>query len=193
MKNLKVDSYLSKPNKWHNEIEQLRNILLQCSLTEEFKWGKPCYSYNGTNTIIIIPLKEHCALSFFKGVLLKDTHQLLSQPGEHSQSGRWMKFVAVEEIKAIESILKNYIYEAIEIEKSGLKVVLKKISDHPIPVEFQELLDSDATIKSAFESLTPGRQRAYLLFFGAAKQSKTRLSRIEKCIPQILIGKGVND
>jgi uncharacterized protein YdeI (YjbR/CyaY-like superfamily) len=191
--NPKVDVHLSRAKKWQEEMEKLRMILLHCQLTEELKWGKPCYTFQKSNIIIIIGLKEYCALMFCKGVLLNDANGILVKPGENTQAGRWIKFTSVREIVEMEPILKAYIYEAIEVEKAGLKVNYKKTTEFIIPEEFQNQLDEIPALKTAFDALTPGRQRAYVLYFSAPKQSKTRESRVEKCMQQILNGKGLND
>jgi uncharacterized protein YdeI (YjbR/CyaY-like superfamily) len=191
--NAQVDVFLSKSEKWPEELERLRMICLDCGLTEELKWDQPCYTFHNRNIVIMGELKDHCALSFFKGALLYDAEGLLIKPGEHTQSGRWIKFNNVHEIIKLEPILKAYIYEAIEVEKAGLQVVLKTTADFIIPEEFQLKLDVSPALKTAFYALTPGRQRAYLLHFAAPKQSKTREARVEKYIPQILSGKGLND
>jgi uncharacterized protein YdeI (YjbR/CyaY-like superfamily) len=191
--NPKVDRYLRKSKKWQKELEKLRMIILDCQLTEELKWGKPCYTFQKSNIVIIIPLKEYCALMFCKGALLNDANGILIEPGENTQAGRWIKFTNVREIVEMETILKAYIYEAIEVEKAGLKVNYKKTSEFIIPEEFQNKLDEIPALKTAFDALTPGRQRAYILYFSAPKQSKTRESRVEKCMQQILNGKGLND
>jgi uncharacterized protein YdeI (YjbR/CyaY-like superfamily) len=191
--NPKVDVYLSKSKKWQEELEKLRMIILDCQLTEELKWGKPCYTFQKSNIVIIIPLKEHCALMFCKGALLKDANGILIKPGENTQAGRWIKFTSVREIVEMETILKAYIYEAIEVEKAGLKVNFKKTAEFIIPEEFQNKLNEIPALKTAFDALTPGRQRAYILYFSAPKQSKTRESRVEKCMQQILNGKGLDD
>jgi uncharacterized protein YdeI (YjbR/CyaY-like superfamily) len=188
-----VDGYFSKAKKWQKELKKLRRIILDCGLTEELKWYQPCYTFQKSNVAIIHGLKESCALAFFKGVLLNDANGILVKPGENTQSGRWIKFTSVREIVEMEAIVKAYIHEAIEVEKAGLKVTLKKTSDFIIAEEFQNHLDENPALKTAFEALTPGRQRAYLLHFSAPKQSKTRVSRVEKCMPQILNGKGLND
>jgi len=188
-----VDIFLSKAEKWQEEMEKLRSICLDCGLTEELKWGQPCYTLNNKNIVIIGELKDNCALSFFKGALLYDAEGILTAPGENTQSGRWVKFSSVKEIAEMEPILKAYIYEAIEVEKAGLNVILKTTADFPIPEEFQLKLDAIPALKTAFYALTPGRQRAYLLHFSAPKQSKTRSARVEQYIPQILSGKGLND
>ncbi len=191
--NPKVDRYLRKSKKWQEELEKLRMIILDCQLTEELKWGKPCYTFQKSNIVVIIPLKEYCALMFCKGALLNDANGILIKPGENTQSGRWIKFTNVREIVEMETILKAYIYEAIEVEKAGLKVNYKKTSEFIIPEEFQNKLDEIPALKTAFDALTPGRQRAYIFYFSAPKQSKTRESRVEKCMQQILNGKGLND
>ena len=186
----KVDIYLSKAKKWQEEMEQLRTIILDCGLTEELKWGKPCYTFQGSNIVIIQGFKEFCALLFCKGALLKDPNGVLKKFGW--QAARRIPFTKVREIGEMEPILKAYIYEAIEAEKAGLEVNLKK-NPEPIPEEFQNRLDKIPALKTAFDALTPGRQRGYILYFSGAKQSKTREARVEKCMPQILNGKGLND
>jgi uncharacterized protein YdeI (YjbR/CyaY-like superfamily) len=191
--NPKVDGYLRKAKTWREEMEKLREILLGCELSEELKWGKPCYTFQESNVIIIIGLKECCALMFCKGVLLKDANGILTKPGENTQAGRWIRFGNVREIIEMESVLKAYVREAIEVEKAGLKVNYKKVAEFPVPEEFQNKLDKTPALKRAFDALTPGRRKAYLLYFSAAKQSKTRESRIEKCMQQILNGKGLGD
>lgn len=185
--------YIKKGKKWQEEIKQLQAIVLDCHLTEELKWGWPCYSYQNKNIVLIHGFKEYCALLFMKGALLNDTHGILVQQTEHVQAARQIRFCNVQEIVELEPVLKAYIYEAIEVEKAGLKVHFRTTAEFPIPEEFQKKLNENPTLKTAFESLTPGRQRAYKLYFSAAKQSKTRESRIEKQIPQILSGKGLND
>ncbi len=191
--NPKVDGYLRKSKKWQEELEKLRMIILGCGLTEELKWGKPCYTFQKSNIVIIIGFKEYCALLFFKGALLNDANGILIKPGENTQAGRQIRFTNVREIVEMEAILKTYIYEAIEVEKAGLKVNFKKTTEFIIPEEFQNKLDEIPALKTAFDVLTPGRQRAYILYFSAPKQSKTRESRVEKCMQQILNGKGLND
>ena len=188
-----VDIFLSKAEKWQKEMEKLRYICLDCGLTEVWKWGQPCYTFNNRNIVIIGELKDNCVLSFFKGALLYDAEVILLKPGENSQSGRWIKFNNIQEIVEMDPILKAYIYEAIEVEKAGMKVILKTTADFNIPEEFQVKLDAIPALKTAFYTLTPGRQRAYLLHFSAPKQSKTRDARVDKYIPQILSGKGLND
>jgi uncharacterized protein YdeI (YjbR/CyaY-like superfamily) len=191
--NPKVDGYLSKAKKWQEEMEKLRLIILDCQLTEELKWGKPCYTFQQTNIVLIVGFKEYCALIFCKGALLNDAHGLLIKPGENTQAGRQIRFTNVREIVEMKSILKGYIFEAIEAEKAGLQVNYKKHTELIFPEEFQNKLDQIPALKTAFKALTPGRQRAYHLYFSAAKQSKTRESRVEKCMPRILQGKGLDD
>jgi uncharacterized protein YdeI (YjbR/CyaY-like superfamily) len=191
--NPKVDFYFDKNEKWFNEVAQLRKIVLDCQLTEELKWGVPCYIFEKTNVVLIHDFKEYCALLFVKGALLKDTHDILVQQTKNVQAARQIRFTNIQQIIKLEPILKAYIYQAIEVEKAGLKVPLKKTDEFNMPSEFQSKLEDDPELKKAFEALTPGRQRAYLLHFSAPKQSKTRESRIEKCSPQILLGKGLND
>src|SRR4051812_34481516 len=191
--NPEVDAFLAKAKKWQPEMEQLRKIILKAPLTEELKWGKPCYSFDNTNLLIIQPFKEYCALMFCKGALLKDADQLLVAPGENSQAARQIRFTSARQIKELSASVTRYISEAIAAEKAGLKVEYKKTSDFPVPEELQARLAEDAALKAAFHALTPGRQRGYLLHFAAAKQSQTRTARIEKCAPRILDGKGLND
>ena len=188
--NPKVDEYLRKAKKWREEMKKLRRISLDCGLAEELKWGKPCYTFQQSNIVIIQGFKEFCALLFCKGALLNDPNGILKKFGW--QAARRIPFTNVREIVEMEPILKAYIHEAIEAEKAGLKVTLKKIPE-PIPEELQNKLDEIAALKAAFEALMPGRQRGYILYFSGAKQSKTRESRVEKCMPQILNGKGLND
>ncbi|WP_068825473.1 DUF1801 domain-containing protein [Wenyingzhuangia fucanilytica] len=191
--NPKVDEYLNKLKKWQEELEILRAILIDCMLTEEFKWRVPCYTFNNKNVILLANFKDYCAISFLKGVLLKDTENLLISPGENSQSVKYLKFTNPQEIQKLTPIIKSYIYEAIEIEKAGLKVDLKKSTDFELVEELQEKLKENSKLNTAFNALTPGRKRAYNLFFSGAKQSKTRISRIEKYEERILNGKGIND
>ncbi|HTB52432.1 MAG TPA: DUF1801 domain-containing protein [Ferruginibacter sp.] len=191
--NPKVDFYFDKNKNWQKEIEQLRKIVLDCGLAEELKWGCPCYSFEKTNIVLIHVFKEYCALLFFKGALLKDTKHILIQQTANVQAARQIRFTNSKEINTLKAIIKAYIYEAIEVEKAGLKVTLKKTTEFNMPEEFQKTLNKNAHLKKAFNALTPGRQRAYLLYFSAPKQSKTRESRIEKSTPQILDGKGLND
>jgi len=191
--NPQVDVYLSKAKKWQEELEKLRMIILDCQLTEELRWGKPCYTFQKSNIVLIIGFKEYCALLFCKGVLLNDANGILIKPGENTQAARQIRFTNVREIVEMEPILRAYIYEAIEVEKAGLKVNFKKNTELIFPEEFQNKLDENPALKTAFDALTPGRQRAYNLYFSAPKQSKTRESRVEKCMQQILSGKGLND
>lgn len=189
----KVDEFLSKAKKWPKELAKLRAIALDCGLTEELKWYKPCYTFEDRNIAIIGEFKGYCAFMFFKGALLKDDRGILITQTENVQAGRQVRFTNVQQIANIEPILKAYINEAIAIEKAGLKINLKKTSDFAIAEEFQNKLDENPALKAAFDALTPGRQRAYLLHFTAPKQSKTRESRVEKCMPRILNGKGLDD
>ena len=191
--NPKVDFYFNKAEKWQEELEKLRIIILDCQLTEELKWGCPCYTYKNNNVVLIHGFKEYCAILFMKGALLHDTHGILIQQTENVQSARQIRFKSVQEIVEMEYLIKAYIQEAIEVEKAGLKVELKKTTEYSIPDEFQTKLNEIPFLKTAFEALTPGRQRAYLFYFSQPKQSKTREIRIEKYIPQILAGKGLDD
>jgi uncharacterized protein YdeI (YjbR/CyaY-like superfamily) len=191
--NAKVDAYLSKAKKWQQEMRKLRTIILDCQLTEELKWGKPCYTFQESNIVLIVGFKEYCALIFCKGALLNDTNGILIKPGENTQAGRQIRFTNMREIVEMEPILKAYICEAIEAEKAGLEVNFKAITELIYPDELQKKLKENPRLKAAFEALTPGRQRAYNLYFSAPKQSKTRESRIEKCRQRILNGKGLND
>ncbi|SKC83798.1 YdeI/OmpD-associated family protein [Ohtaekwangia koreensis] len=191
--NPKVDFFFSKAEKWQKELEKLRMIVLDCDLTEELKWGVPCYTFEKNNIVLIHAFKEYCALLFFKGALLKDSKHILIQQTENVQAARQIRFTNVAEIVKKEKALKAYIYEAIEVEEAGLKVSFKETKEFSMPEEFQKKLDKTPALKKAFYALTPGRQRGYLLYFSQAKQSKTRESRIEKYIPQILKGEGLND
>lgn len=191
--NPKVDFYFSKNEKWQKEIEKLRTIVLSCGLTEELKWGCPCYTFEKKNIVLIHVFKEYCGLLFFKGALLNDANSILIQQTENVQAARQARFTSIKDVVKNEKTLKACIYEAIEVEKAGLKVALKKTKEYDVPEEFKKKLDKNAALKKAFYALTPGRQRGYLLHFSAAKQSTTRKSRIEKFIPQILTGKGLND
>ena len=191
--NPKVDFFFSKAKDWQEEFEKLRTIILDCGLTEELKWGVPCYTFEKRNIVLIHGFKEYCALLFFKGALLKDAKRVLIQQTENVQAARQIRFTNVREMVKMKPILKAYIHEAIEVEKAGLKVPLKKTREFIIPEEFQKKLAANRALKTAFHALTPGRQRAYLLYFSAPKQSKTREARVEKCVPQILRGKGLND
>jgi uncharacterized protein YdeI (YjbR/CyaY-like superfamily) len=191
--NPKVDFYFRKAGKWQKELEKLRMIVFDCGLTEELKWGVPCYTFEKNNIVLLHVFKEYCAILFVKGALLKDVSAILVQQTKNVQAARQIRFTNVREIVELEPILKAYIYEAIEVEKAGLKAKLKKTSEYIIPEEFQNKLDEDPALKTAFYALTPGRQRGYLFYFSAAKQSKTRESRVEKYMPQILKGKGLDD
>lgn len=191
--NPKVDAIISKATQWQQEFTALRTIALDCGLTEDFKWGQPCYTLGGKNIVLIHGFKEYCGLLFFKGALLSNADDLLIQQTENVQAARQARFTSVEEIKAQQNNIKACIFEAIEIEKAGLKVTLKKTEDFVVPEELQVKLDELPALKTAFEALTPGRQRAYLFHFSQPKQAKTREARVEKYIPQILSGKGMND
>jgi len=191
--NPKVDFYFDKAKTWQKELEQLRTIALDCGLTEELKWGVPCYTLQKSNIVLIHAFKEYCAFLFFKGALLNDPNGILIQQTKNVQAARQIRFTNVREIVKMEAILKSYIYEAIEVEKAGLQVKLKKTKEFAMPEEFKNKLAKKPALKTAFEALTPGRQRAYLLYFSSAKQSKTRESRVEKYMPQILQGKGLDD
>ncbi|ASO03739.1 YdeI/OmpD-associated family protein [Arenibacter algicola] len=188
-----VDRFLDRAKKWQQEMKLLREICLDCGLTEEFKWMHPCYTFQGKNVVLIHGFKEYCALLFHKGVLLKDTNNILIQQTENVQSARQIRFTSLQEIIDIKSTIKAYIFEAMEVEKAGLEVPMKKTSEFKMPDEFKVALDNDPDLKAAFQGLTPGRQRGYLLYFSQAKQSTTRTSRVEKYIPKILQGKGLND
>lgn len=191
--NPNVNFFFTKAKKWQPELEKLRTIILDCNLSEELKWGKPCYTLQKSNVVLLHDFKEYCALLFFKGALLKDADQLLIQQTENVQAARQMRFTSVSEIAELSGTIKAYVLEAIEVEKSGAKVPLKKTSEFDIPEELQHKLTEISALKTAFEALTPGRQRAYCLYFSAPKQTQTKVSRIEKCLPQILNGKGLND
>jgi uncharacterized protein YdeI (YjbR/CyaY-like superfamily) len=191
--NPKVAFFFDEAEKWQEEYEELRRIVLDCNLTEELKWGCPCYTLGGNNIVLIHGFKEYCALLFFKGALLDDTNGILIQQSENVQSARQIRFTDAEQIKNLERVIKAHIYEAIEVERAGLKVTLKTTKDYDVPKEFQLKLDEMPALKSAFETLTPGRQKAYLFHFSQAKQSKTRTARVEKYIPKILEGKGIDD
>jgi uncharacterized protein YdeI (YjbR/CyaY-like superfamily) len=191
--NPKVDFFFDKAKKWQEEFKELRTIILDCELTEELKWGKPCYTFQKSNIVIIQGFKEYCALMFFKGALLKDTNGLLVASSENMQAPRQIRYTNLREIVEMEPILKAYIQEAVEVEKAGLQVNYKKTSEYEVPEEFQKKLDEMPPLKMAFKALTPGRQRGYLLYFSGAKQSKTRAARVEKYVEKILSGKGLND
>jgi len=191
--NPKVDGFLRKAKKWLGEFEKLRMVCLDCGLTEELKWGKPCYTYQESNIVLIHGFKDYCALLFFKGALLKDPRGILVQQTENVQAARQIRFTDVQEIVEMEPILKTYIKEATDAGKAGLEVSYKKTSEFVVPEEFQKRLNDSRALKTAFNALTPGRQRGYILYFSAAKQSRTREARVEKCVRQILDGKGLND
>jgi uncharacterized protein YdeI (YjbR/CyaY-like superfamily) len=193
MKNPKVDAVLSKTEQWQKEFKKLRSIILDCGLTEELKWGQPCYTFEKKNVVLIHGFKEYCALLFFKGALLKDPNGILIQQTENVQAARQIRFTNLREIVELEPVLKTYIHQAVEVEAAGLKVKLKKTSDFTIPEEFITRLEEVPGLQDAFDALTPGRQRAYIFYFSQPKQSKTREARIEKYIPKILKGKGLND
>ena len=191
--NPKVDFFFNKTEQWQTEFEKLRTIALKTELTEDLKWGCPCYTYEGKNIFLIHGFKEYCALLFFKGALMKDPENILIQQTENVQAARQIRFTNLQQIIDLEHVLNDYIFEAVEIEESGAKVEMKKTHEFNIPEEFAQKLNENPELKKAFEALTPGRQRAYLLYFSSAKQPKTRISRIEKYIPEILNGKGLND
>ena len=191
--NPKVDFYFNKATKWKEEIEKLRTIILDCHLVEELKWGSPCYTFEKSNIVLIHVFKEYCALLFFKGAVLKDPNGILIQQTANVQAARQIRFTNVKEIVKLKTVLKAYIYEAIAVEEAGIKVEFKKTTEFSIPEELQKKLDKSSALKTAFNGLTPGRQRAYILYFSQPKQSKTREARVEKCIPQIISGKGLND
>lgn len=193
VENPKVDFFFDKANNWYEELVLMRKIALECQLSEELKWGSPCYTYKENNVVLIHSFKEYCAFLFFKGALLKDTDGILIQQSENVQAARQIRFTNLQEIVDLRAILKTYIYQAVEIENAGLKVELKKTSDFAVSDEFQKKLDEMPNLQKAFQALTPGRQRAYLLHFSQPKQSKTREARVEKNIPNILEGKGLKD
>ncbi|MHA8059929.1 DUF1801 domain-containing protein [Aquirufa beregesia] len=191
--NPKVDAFLVKLDKWQAELSLLRSLLLEMGLEEDLKWSSPCYSHDKSNLVILQGFKEYVAIMFFKGVLLKDSAHVFSKPGENTQSSRQIRFTHLDDILSKEALIKAYILEAIEVEKSGAKVTLKKIEDYTVPEEFQSAMDEDEALKTAFARLTPGRQRMYLMHFAEPKQAATRISRIEKTTKRILIGKGLSD
>ncbi|SDQ74739.1 YdeI/OmpD-associated family protein [Flagellimonas zhangzhouensis] len=182
-----------KVHTWQEELKYLRRLVLDCGLDEELKWSVPCYTYNGHTLVMVVAFKESATLSFFKGALLRDEHGILMKPGKNSQASRVVRFTSVDEIAKLEDVLKAYIFEAIEVDKAGLKIKKKATSEYEMPEELQQKLDEDSDFKMAFEALTPGRQRGYMLFISQAKQSQTRSNRIEKCIPNIYKGKGYNE
>jgi uncharacterized protein YdeI (YjbR/CyaY-like superfamily) len=179
--------------KWQKETDKLRNIALDCFLTEEVKWSKPCFTFQKKNVAIVIPLRDSCALAFFKGALLRDPKGILVRVGEHTQAGRWIKFTSVKGVTDLQSTLRDYLYEAIELEESGRKVELKKPADYPVPEELQRLLEENALLATAFNALTPGRRRSYIFHISRAKQAKTRAVRAARCVPMILSGRGFNE
>ncbi|HCT30037.1 MAG TPA: hypothetical protein DIW31_04760 [Bacteroidales bacterium] len=191
--NPKVDWFFTKATKWQGEYEELRALALDCGLTEELKWGCPCYTFQNSNIVLIHGFKDYCALLFMKGALLKDTEGILVQQTENVQASRQIRFTRTQDIVKNEFILKAYIREAIEVEKAGLRVMLKKTTEYNMPEELKNALKDIPELKTAFEALTPGRQRGYLLYFSSTKQSKTRKARIEKCFQKILNGKGLDD
>lgn len=191
--NPKVDFYFSKSRQWQEELSRLRKIILDCGLAETLKWGVPCYTFQHANIVLMHVFKQYCAVLFFKGALLDDANGILTQQTEHVQAARQVRFTNIKEVVDQEAVLRAYVYEAIEIEKAGLKVVLKETAAFKMPEELQIKLTADGALKTAFEKLTPGRQRAYILYFAAPKQTKTRETRIDKSIPQIFAGKGLND
>jgi len=191
--NPKVDWFFNKETKWQEAYAELRTLALDCGLSEELKWGCPCYTFQNSNIVLIHGFKDYCALLFMQGSLLKDPEGILVQQTENVQASRQIRFTNAQDIVNNESILKEYINQAVDVEKAGLKVELKKTTEFKMPDEFKTVLEDMPELKTAFEALTPGRQRGYLLYFSSPKQSKTRESRIEKCIPQILIGKGLDD
>jgi uncharacterized protein YdeI (YjbR/CyaY-like superfamily) len=191
--NPKVDFFFKKATKWQKEFQLLRTIVLDCGLTEELKWGQPCYTFEKANVVLIHGFKEYCAFLFFKGALLKDKKKILIQQTENVQAARQVRFTDDRDIMKLKATLKSYIYEAVEVEEAGLKVNFKKTTDFKIPEEFQTKLDKKPALKKAFAALTPGRQRAYIFYFSSAKQSKTRETRINKYVQQILAGKGMDD
>ena len=179
--------------KWQKETDKLRKIALDCYLSEEQKWSKPCFTFEKKNIAVIIPLRDACAFSFFKGALLRDAKKILDRIGEHTQAARWIKFTSVKEIAALETTLSDYLYEAVELEESGRKVARKKPDEYPIPEELQALLESNARLRTAYEALTPGRRKSYSFHISGAKQAKTRAARAERCVPLILTGRGFNE
>lgn len=188
-----VDAYLENTSQWNDELVQLRRIVLACNLEEAVKWGVPCYTYQNKNILLFHSFKEFCGIGFFKGSLLQDQEKILSKPGENSQASRILRFKSTKEILEVEQLIKAYIFEAIEVEKAGLKVQMKTTNEYEKPIELETIFNETPALKKAFEALTPGRQRGYLLHFSSAKQAETRVSRIEKCKSKILAGKGFND
>jgi uncharacterized protein YdeI (YjbR/CyaY-like superfamily) len=191
--NPKVDAFMERTDQWHQEFERLRTIALACDLEEDFKWGWPCYRLGKANIVLMHGFKEYCALLLFKGALMQDPSGILIQQTENVQAARQIRFTSAEQIAGMENVLKSYIHDAIEVEKSGAKVEMKKTGQFDMPDEFRDVIEKDGELRKAFEALTPGRQRGYLLYFGGAKQAKTRVSRIEKSRADILDGKGLDD
>jgi uncharacterized protein YdeI (YjbR/CyaY-like superfamily) len=191
--NPKIDAFMERNDTWHEEFERLRAIILDCDLTEDFKWGWPCYQLDKANIVLMHGFKDYCALLLFKGALMQDPDGILIQQTENVQAARQIRFTSAAEIAGMENVLKSYIHHAIEVEKSGAQIERKKTEEFVMPDEFRDALDTDGQLKAAFEALTPGRQRGYLLYFSSAKQAKTRVSRIEKSKPDILDGKGLDD
>lgn len=191
--NPKVNGYFSRAKKWKEEMEKMREIALGCDLTEELKWGKPCYTLDGKNVVLIVGFKDYCSYILAKGALLEDPKNILVKAGENTQAARQIRFTGLQEITKLERALKGYLQNAIDVEKAGLEVIYKKITERPLPEELQAKMDEDPEFEKAFKALTPGRQRAYLMHFGDAKQSATRIARIEKCTAQIFEGKGLNE
>lgn len=189
--NPKVDAFVSRAKAWRGEMEKLRSILRDCGLEEELKWGKPCFASEGKNVAIIQPFKEHCSLMFFKGALLEDTHGLLREQGENTQSAMRLEFTSEAQIK--KAVLTSYVKQAIAVEQAGLKVDFKAKRELELPAELTQMLEKDRKLAKAFQALTPGRQRGYVMHFAGAKQAQTRIARIEKCVPKILAGLGIND
>lgn len=191
--NAKIDLYLTNAKNWQSEMNLLRTILLACQLEETLKWGKPCYSYNNTNIVIIQSFKDHCDLGFFNGALLKDANRILTKAGEHTQAARQMRFTNIVEIENLKGIITTYIKEAVLLEQSGLKIVKEKNTENIIVKELQTIFKKNTAFKKAFEALTPGKQRGYLIYFSAAKQSETRITRINNNAAKISCGMGIND
>lgn len=188
-----VDAFFDRPGAWRPELAQLRALVLECGLTEALKWGQPCYTHHGANVVILGGFKEYCGLLFFKGALLDDPHGLLVRPTAETQAGRQIRFTSVEAITELAPVLRRYLLDAIRVEQAGLKVALKPIEERPVPEELQRRLDGQPELACAFRALTPGRQRRYLLYIADAKQAQTREARVDKCVPRILAGQGLDD
>lgn len=193
VENPEIDAFIDRANRWQKEMEELRDILLQCDLAEELKWGKPCYTAHGGNIVIMQPFKAHLSLMFFKGALLDDPEGMLRSQGENTRAALRFEFTSPEQVTERSSTIKSYIREAIAVEKAGLEVPKKEVADYEVPVEFEERLQEDRTYREAFEALTPGRKKGYLIYFSGAKRADTRERRIEKCRAKILRGKGLNE